>query len=82
MALSANQELCDVRTRRFIAADECIERVDAVHQPGLDQKFEGTIDGRRRRLVPFFGEFGEDLVGTDRFMCSPDDFENSPSDRG
>ncbi len=51
-----------------------------MHEPGIDQKFEGTIDRGRCGFITLFCELGEDLVRPDGFVRSPDDLENPPTD--
>ena len=80
MAFSAHQKLRNVYSGRFVAADEGVDRIDAVHEPGIDEKFERAINRGRRRFVALLGELGEDVVGADRRMCAPDDLENAAPD--
>ena len=65
-----------------IAAEEGVQGVDAMHQARLDQELERAVDRGRCRLVALLGELGEDLVGADRLVRAPDDFEHALADRG
>ena len=76
MAAATHDELSDMRLGGFATADEGVERIDAMHETGIDQEVERTVDGRRSRLVSLFGEFRQDLVGAYRFVRSPHDLEH------
>ena len=52
-----------------------------MHEAGIDQELERAIDGGRCRLVALLGELGEDVVGADRLVGSPDDLEYAATDR-
>ena len=68
-------------TRGFVAADECVERVDPVDESCIRQKFESAVDRGRSRFIALLCEFAEDAVCTDRLVSPPDDFEDASTDR-
>lgn len=79
MTFTADEELRDMRLQRRIATHERIQRIDAMDEAGVDEKLERAVHGRRRGFIPFFGEFGEDLIRADRFVRAPDDLEYAAS---
>ena len=81
MAAATYDELGDMRLGGFATADERIERIDAMHETGIDQEVERTVDGRRSRFVSLFGEFRQDLVGAYRFVRSPHDLKHPSANR-
>ena len=81
MAAATDDELRDMRLAGFAAADEGIERIDAMHETGIDQEVERTVDRWRSRLVSLFGEFRQDLVGAYRLVRAPHDLKHPSADR-
>jgi hypothetical protein len=81
-ALPTDQELTCVLVFRSITPQERIERVEAMHEPGLLQELECSIDGGRRSLFPTPGKLGKNLVGADWLVLSPYDLKNMPAQGG
>ncbi len=81
VALAADEELADVLAARRVAADEGVQRIDAVHEPGFDQELERAVHGGWCGLVAFLGELGEDVIRADGFVRAPDDLEHALAHR-
>ena len=75
-ATATNQELAAVRAARIGATDECVQRIQAMHQIGLDQEIERSIDCGRCCFFPHLFQAVENVIGTDRFMAIPDQPQN------
>ncbi len=58
-----------------------IERIKSVYQSGLDQEFERPVHGRWRGRFGLLPKSIKNIVGADRLVAVPDEFQNSPSDR-
>jgi len=76
--LATNKELSRVIVLRSIAAQERIERVQAVHEARLLQELKCSIDSRRRGLLPIPTKFGKNLVRANRFVLAPHNLQNVP----
>jgi len=81
-ALATNKELSRVIVLWSIAAEERIERVQAVHEPRLLQELKCSIDSRRRGLLPIPTKFGKNLVRANRFVLAPYNLQNMPPQGG
>ena len=81
-ALAAHQELTAVLVFGAIATQERIQCVETMHEPCFPQEFQGAVNSGRGGLFAILGQFGQDLIGTDRLVLAPDDLENAPSQRG
>ncbi|VFT48114.1 Uncharacterised protein [Pseudomonas aeruginosa] len=79
VAGAADEELALVAVLRVVAADECVERGDAVHQAVLLEEVQRAVDGRRRGAAAVgFAEHREDIVGPQRLVALPDQFQHAP----
>jgi zinc transport system substrate-binding protein len=77
VALAADQELALVGKLRLIAADEGVERGNAVDQAVFQEKIQRTVDRRRRRATTvFFAQHGEDVIGAQRLVALPDQLQH------
>jgi hypothetical protein len=79
-AVRADQELASVATGRIRATDIRIERIESVHQSGLNQKVERSVDGRRRSRPGVLAKACKNGVRTDRLVAVPDQLEDPSSD--
>ena len=66
---------------RLDTADISIEGGNAMDQPQPQEKVEGTVH-RRRCGAALLLQGAQDLVGADRFVLLPDQFENPPPNSG
>ncbi|MNL45865.1 hypothetical protein D3C87_1685420 [compost metagenome] len=83
MAFTADQELTLVGVLRVIAADEGVERGDAVHQAVFQQEIQRAVHGwRRGAAAVLLAEHREDVVGTQRLVALPHQFQHPPPQRG
>ena len=62
--------------------DEGIQRIEPVHEAGLDQEIQCPVHCRRRRLAVGLAQAAEDVVGADRPVAVPDDLEYASPERG
>jgi len=77
MALAADQELALVGKLRLIAADEGVERGNAVDQAVFQKEIQCTVDRRwRRATTVFLAQYGEDVIGAQRLVALPDQFQH------
>jgi hypothetical protein len=76
-ALSTDEELSGVPAVRICAAYVCIQRIEAMHQPGVDQEIESPVHSWRGGLFAVAIKAVEKLVSTDRLVTVPDQFEDS-----
>jgi hypothetical protein len=67
----ADQELHRMAGAGLRAADERIERLDAVHEAALQQEFERPVDGGRGPGAAVALEVVEDRIGADQLMAGP-----------
>jgi hypothetical protein len=79
-ATAANQELPYVGAARIPAADECIERVEPMHQVGFDQKLECAVHRGRRCFPALPVQPLENLIRANRPMARPYELENRAPD--
>ncbi len=83
MTHAANQKLALMRVGRVIAAGEGIERGNPVHQAVFQQEIQRTVDGRRRGATAvLFAEHRQNVVGTQRFVALPDQFQHAAAQGG
>ena len=78
-ARSANQKLAGMDRLGTGAADEGTLRLDAVNETLLQEEVERPVNRRRRRRPAAAAKASQNLIGADRLMASPDEFENAPS---
>ena len=64
------------------ATDKGVKGLDAVHESGLNQKIQRPVNCRRRRFLAITTQIIEYVVGLDRLVPAPDDFEYPVSDAG
>ena len=81
-ATPAQEEGGVVRLVGHGAADEGVQAVDAMDEAVAHQKIQGAVDGRRSDAVALGAEGGQNVVGADRPMADPDDFEDAAADGG
>ncbi|KPW34701.1 Zinc ABC transporter, periplasmic zinc-binding protein [Pseudomonas syringae pv. apii] len=80
---AADQELALMRVGRVIAAGKCVERRDAVHQAVFQEKIQSPVNGGRRSTTTvFFTEHCKDVVGTQRLVALPDQFQHAAAQCG
>lgn len=75
LASAAHEQLSRVLASGERAADERVERIDAVNQAGVHQEVQGPVNRRRRGSTTGPIQLVEDIVGLDRFMTTPHDFQ-------
>lgn len=63
------------------AANEGIERIEAMGETGADEKVEGPVHRHRCRHPVATRQLAEDLVGADGLMAAPDDLEDLAAGR-
>lgn len=66
---------------RMIAAQECIQRIQTVHQTDILQEVERPIDRGRSGFFALLGQFRKNVVCPYRLVLSPDDLQDSPTKR-
>ena len=72
-----------MRMLGMVAADEGVERGNAVHQVVVEQKIQGAVDRWRRSATAiFFAQDRKDVVGTQRLVTLPDQFQHATAQRG
>ena len=68
---------------RVAAADEGVERGDAVHQAVFQEEVEGAVHrGRRGAAAILLAEHGENVVGAQRLVALPHQFQHAAAQRG
>lgn len=75
VALIANEKLSCVRVLRVGAADEGIQRFDSMDQARLVEEFERPISRRRCGPVSEFSKSIHDIIGADRPVTAPNEFQ-------
>jgi hypothetical protein len=76
-AFPAYEKLARVGVSRVRAADECIDRIQAMNQIRFDEKVQRAINCRRRRFFPLIVDALQNIVGTDRRMTIPDELQDA-----
>lgn len=66
-----------MRTAGIRTADVGIQRIEPMHEVGIDKEFERAIDGRWRGIASVAVQSIQDFVGPDRPVAVPDQFENA-----
>ena len=66
-----------MRTAWIRTADIGIQRIEPMHEIGIDKEFERAIDGWWRGIAPVSIQSIQDFVGPDRLVAVPDQFENA-----
>lgn len=64
-----------------VAAEECVEGVQTVHEACSLQELECPVHRLRGRIAALLGELGENLVGADGLMLPPDDLQDPLANR-
>ena len=82
VALSANEKLAGMPLFRRFAADEGIQAIDAMNQPGIQQEFEGAINGGRRNGAFALFKGAQYVISADRRMPIPHELEHAPANGG
>jgi hypothetical protein len=82
LAFAADQKLTVVRGTRCSATGISIEALDTMDEAMLEQKLQGAINGRRCGLDPIFAQSLQQLVGPDRFVLLPYQFQYPLALRG
>jgi hypothetical protein len=80
--LAADQELAAVRGFRAITTQERVQRVEAMDESGVLEKFQGAVNSGWGGFFAVFRELGQDFIGTDGLVLTPDDLKDAPSQRG
>ncbi len=81
-ALAADQQLSVVIALPVRATDKGVEGLDAVHESGLNEKIQRSVNCRRCRFLAITTQFIEYVVGLDRLVPAPDDLEYPVPDAG
>jgi hypothetical protein len=81
-ALAADQQLGAVIALPVRATDEGVKGLDAVHEPGPNEKIQRPVNCRWRRFLAITTQFIEYVIGLDRLVPTPDDLEYPVSDAG
>lgn len=72
-----------MRVFRVYAANEGVERGDAVHQAVFQQEIQRAVHGRRRGAAAvLLAEHGENVVGAQRLVALPHQFQHPAAQRG
>jgi hypothetical protein len=80
--LAADQELAPVLSFRAITAQERVQGIEAMDESGVLEEFQGAVNGGRGCFFAVFRELGQDFVGPDGLVLTPDDLKDAPSQRG
>jgi hypothetical protein len=80
-AALTDQKLSGMRAAWQRTTDEGVQRIQSMHEPGVDQKLQRSIDGRWRGATPFLGEPLENVVGADGSMTIPDETKHAAAER-
>jgi len=81
-ARAAHQELTAVLIFGSITTQERIQGVETMYESGFLKEFESSVNSGWGGLFAILGQLRQNLIGADRLMLAPDDFENAPSQRG
>ena len=76
---AAYQQLKAMRVFGARAGHIGIERLDAMHQALLDEKFQGAIDGRWPRRGMLGGEPVQQIIGLEAAGRGGDHFQHAPA---
>ena len=71
-----------MRPARLAAADEGVQRLDAVHQAVFHQEFERAVDRRRLGAAAFEAQLLENIVGAHGLVPAPDQLEHPAAQLG
>lgn len=83
MAQAADQELALMRVSGVIAAREGVERGNPMHQSVFQEEIQRTVNRwRGRTAAVFITQHREDVVGTQRFVALPDQFQHATAQGG
>lgn len=70
-----------MRTFGIPAADEGIQRVQPVHETRIHEEVQRPVNGGRCRAAALAAHRVQDIVGPDRLMARPDEFEHAAAAR-
>ena len=74
---ATDQKHAGVAFTRVGTADKGVERRDAVHQPMLLKEIQCAVNGGRRSVMTIGRQFRQHVVGAQRLVGLPDQFQNS-----
>src|SRR5690606_20989692 len=78
VAAAADQELPLVWMFRMAAADEGVERSDAMDQAVLQQEIQRPVHrGRRSAAAILLAQYGQDVIGAQRLVALPDQLQHA-----
>ena len=80
--LAADQELAAVLGFRAIAPQERVQGIEAMDESGVLEEFQGAVNGGWGGFFAVFRELGQNFVGPDGLVLTPDDLKDAPSQRG
>jgi hypothetical protein len=80
--LAADQELAAMLRFRAITTQERVQGIEAMDESGVLEEFQGAVNGGRGGFFAVFRELGQDFVGPDGLVLTPDDLKDTPSQRG
>ena len=67
--------------RRIRTADKRIQRIEPMHQASIDQEVQSAVHLGRGRGASLLVQDFKDVVGTDRFVAIPDQFQYTTPNR-
>jgi len=67
---------------RAITTQERIQGIQSMDESGVLEEFQGAVNGGWSGFFAVFGELGQDFVGSDGLVLTPDDLKDTPSQRG
>ena len=79
---AADEEHAGVRSAMGTAADKGVHGVETMDQASLAEEIERAIDGRRSGLDAAVAQGIDQVIGLDRLMIPPDQFQYLTPDRG
>src|SRR6202034_537436 len=56
--------------------------IEAMDESGVLEEFQGAVNGRGGGFFAIFRELGQDFIGADGLVLTPDDLKDAPSQRG
>jgi hypothetical protein len=80
--LAADQELAAMLRFRAITTQERVQGIEAMDESGVLEEFQGAVNGGWGGFFAVFRELGQDFVGPDGLVLTPDDLKDTPSQRG
>ena len=79
VARSANEKLAGMPRFRGFATNEGVQAIDAMNQPGIQEEFQGAIDGGWRKGAFALFEGAQYVICPDRRVPIPHELEHAPA---